>query len=66
MGRIKIKAIKNLANELIEEFGDKFSTDFEKNKSALNEIKDIESKKTRNMLAGYITRQMHKIKKSGI
>jgi len=66
MGRIKITAIKNLANELVEEHGDKFSTDFEKNKAALNEIKDVKSKKTRNMLAGYITTQMQKIKKSGI
>ena len=66
MGRIKIKAIKNLADELIEQYGEKFSTDFEKNKAALGEIKDIESKKTRNVLAGYITKQMQKIKKSGI
>ena len=66
MGRIKITAIKTLANELIEEFGDRFSDDFEKNKTVLNEIKEIKSKKVRNILAGYITRQMQKIKKSGI
>jgi len=66
MGRIKITAIKSLADELVKQFGEKFSSDFEKNKSVLNEIKDIKSKKTRNMLAGYITRQMQKIKKSGI
>ena len=66
MGRIKITAIKNLADELIEQHGDKFNSDFEKNKNTLNEIKDIKSKKTRNILAGYITRQMQKIKKSGI
>lgn len=66
MGRIKITAIKNLADELIEKFGDRFSTDFEKNKESLDEIKDIKSKKTRNILAGYITRQMQRIKKTGI
>lgn len=66
MGRIKITAIKTLANELIEQHGDKFSSDFEKNKIALNEVKDIKSKKIRNITAGYITKQMQKIKKSGI
>ena len=66
MGRIKITAIKTLANNMVEEFGDRFSSDFEKNKTSLNEIKDIKSKKIRNMLAGYITRRMQIIKKSGI
>ena len=66
MGRIKITAIKNLADELIGQFGDKFSTDFEKNKETVNEVKEVKSKKTRNILAGYITRQMQKIKKTGI
>ncbi len=66
MGRIKITAVKNLANELIDQFGDRFSTDFEKNKTAVNEVKEVKSKKTRNVLAGYITRQMQKIKKTGL
>jgi small subunit ribosomal protein S17e len=66
MGRIKITAIKSLADDMIEEHGDRFGSDFEKNKLALNELKEIKSKKTRNVLAGYITKQMQKIKKSGI
>ncbi len=66
MGRIKTVAIKSLGKELIKEHGSKFSTDFEKNKEALNEIKDIKSKRVRNILAGYITRRMQIIKKSGI
>ena len=66
MGRIKITAVKNLADELIEQHGEKFSSDFEKNKTTLDEVKEIKSKKIRNIVAGYITRQMQKIKKSGI
>jgi small subunit ribosomal protein S17e len=66
MGRIKTIAVKNLGNELIKEYGSKFSTDFEKNKEALSEIKDIKSKRIRNILAGYITKKMKIIKKSGI
>ena len=66
MGRIKTVAVKSLGNELIKEHGSKFSTDFEKNKKVLSEIKDIESKRVRNILVGYITRRMRAIKKSGI
>lgn len=66
MGSVKSVAIKNLGKKLIVEHGDKFSTDFDKNKSALNEIKEIKSKKVSNMLAGYITRKMGQIQKTGI
>lgn len=66
MGRIKNIAIKTLGEEMIKEHGKKFTTDFNKNKVALGEIKTIKSKKTRNTLAGYITKKMQQIKKSGI
>lgn len=62
MGRIKSIAIKKLGEELIKEHGSKFSEDFEKNKKVLDEVKPIESKRTRNILAGYITKKMKQIK----
>ena len=66
MGRIKNVAVKTLGNELIKEHGSKFSEDFEKNKKVLGEVKTIKSKKIRNILAGYIGKEMKKIRKSGI
>lgn len=66
MGRIKSIAIKRLGEELIREHASKFSTDFEKNKKALDEVKPIKSKRTRNIVAGYITKKMQQIKSSGI
>ncbi|MEM5812383.1 MAG: 30S ribosomal protein S17e [Candidatus Aenigmatarchaeota archaeon] len=66
MGRIKSIAVKNLGDELIRLHGNKFTEDFERNKKVLDEIKKIKSKRTRNILAGYITKQMKKIKKTGI
>jgi small subunit ribosomal protein S17e len=66
MGRIKSTAVRTLGNELIKEFGDKFSIDFEKNKKILEEVKPIKSKRTRNVLAGYISKEMQKIKERGI
>ena len=66
MGRIKNTAIKNIGKGLIKQHGEKFTTDFDKNKKVLADIKTINSKRTRNVLVGYITKEMQKIKKSGI
>jgi small subunit ribosomal protein S17e len=65
MGRIKSIPVKNLGDRMIELHGKKFTTDFEKNKKVLGEVKKIKSKKTRNVVAGYITKQMQKAKKAG-
>jgi small subunit ribosomal protein S17e len=66
MGRIKTIPIKTLGDRLIEEHADKFSTDFDKNKKALGTMKNMTSKKIRNILAGYITTEMKRISKSGL
>lgn len=56
MGQVKTTYIKNLARDLVEKHPDKFSDSFEKNKEALDELVDLESKKVRNLLAGYLVR----------
>jgi small subunit ribosomal protein S17e len=66
MGRIKGVGVKVLGKELIEKFGDRFSEEFENNKKVLEEVKKIQSKRTRNIMAGYIAKEMKRIKKSGI
>jgi len=66
MGRIKTTNIKTLGDELIRENSDKFTTEFEKNKGVLDSLKDIKSKKIRNIVAGYITKEMKKLSKSGL
>lgn len=55
MGRIKTSFIKKIAKDLMEKNSDKFSTDFETNKRVVSQIVDINSKKIRNIIAGYIT-----------
>ncbi len=62
MGRIKTWMIKRLGKRLLEKYPDRFSTDFDKNKEVLKEIVDIKSKKLRNILAGYITKTVKRIK----
>ena len=56
MGRIKTTPIKRAAKKLISEHRDKFSPDFNKNKKVVTELLELNSKKIRNVIAGYVTR----------
>ena len=60
MGRIKTDLIKRVTHKLMEEHGDKFTDDFEKNKEILNKLISTPSKKLRNVIAGYVTRLIKK------
>lgn len=61
MGRIKTSILKSVTKDMMDQFGEKFDTDFEANKVVVNEHATISSKKLRNIIAGYATR----LKKSG-
>jgi len=63
MGRIKTALIKRITFKLLEKHKDKFTMDFTKNKEILEQIASMPSKKLRNVIAGYLTRQVkHKDK----
>jgi len=64
MGRIKTTPVKNLARDIVSEHGDRFTTSFEKNKKIVDEVRKIKSKKIRNVVAGYITKQTARKKKN--
>ena len=66
MGRIKSTAVKRLGDELLTLHAGKFSTDFDKNKKVLDEIRKIQSKKTRNALAGYVTKKVKQMERSSV
>jgi small subunit ribosomal protein S17e len=55
LGRIKTTFIKNLAKDLLEKEPSRFSTVYKKNKEIVKQLVDIKSKRTRNIVAGYIT-----------
>ena len=48
--------IKRLSTQILNEYQDKFGTDFFTNKQFLNEISIIRSKSLKNKMAGYITK----------
>ena len=58
MGRIKTTLIKRNAKELVQRYRDKFTENFEDNKNLMASMVDMNSKKLRNVMAGYITRLM--------
>ncbi|NOX71319.1 MAG: 30S ribosomal protein S17e [Candidatus Micrarchaeota archaeon] len=61
MGRIKSTPIKKLGDELLAA-DRKFTLDFTKNKGTIREMREIKSKKTLNLVAGYITNEVKKQK----
>jgi small subunit ribosomal protein S17e len=64
MGRVKSTAIKNLARKILEEHGGEFGTDFEHNKQLVGKLQKIDSRKVRNVVAGYITKEMAREKEA--
>jgi len=54
--------IRKLAEELLEKYPEKFTTNFEENKKTLNEMAEVRSKFLRNKVAGYITRMVMRSK----
>ena len=56
VGKVRPKAVKKIARELLEAYPDAFTTDFETNKQFIKEHVDIKAKRLRNRVAGYIVR----------
>jgi small subunit ribosomal protein S17e len=55
-----VDRIKRISNELLNEYSERFGTDFSTNKQTLNEISIIRSKGLKNELAGYITKMLQR------
>lgn len=56
MGRVKSQEIKRTTKKLLEKYQELFAKDFEKNKAIIAKILPDINKRTRNRIAGYITR----------
>ena len=56
MGNVRPTYIKRVAIELVEKYPDRFTDDFEHNKSIVNELTDVSSTVMRNRITGYATR----------
>ena len=56
MGKVRTETVKRAARELIARFPEKFTNEFEVNKTSVNQVLKAPSKKLRNRIAGYVTR----------
>ncbi|HIG38018.1 MAG TPA: 30S ribosomal protein S17e [Candidatus Poseidoniales archaeon] len=56
MGNIRPSFIKIRALRLLEIYPDQFTDDFDTNKHLVSEYSDVDNKRMRNWIAGYITR----------
>jgi small subunit ribosomal protein S17e len=55
LGKVKTEQIKRVANELMDRFLDKFSSNFDDNKRMVDVLTRGTTTKVRNQIAGYIT-----------
>jgi len=61
MGRVKTKNIKRTGEELLEQYPDEFSEDFNENKLKVSELTTVQSKSVRNKIAGHIVASKRKV-----
>ncbi len=59
MGKSRRIKTKRLAHEVLDKHPDRFTTDFEENKTLLEEVLINSTKRLRNKIAGYITSFMN-------
>ena len=55
-GKVRIETVKRAARELLKRFPDRFTGEFEADKQAVNQLVTTQSKRLRNLIAGYVTR----------
>ncbi len=56
LGKVRTEVVKRIARELVSRFPDAFSENYEDNKNKVVEFVEVEGKRLRNRIAGYITR----------
>ena len=56
MGRIKTKLVKRNTLELVKRHLNEFKPTFEENKILVRKFANVDNKKLRNIIAGYVTR----------
>jgi len=55
-----VDRVKKMANELLERYPDKFTSDFGENKETIHNFAIVRSKELRNKIAGYITKTVNR------
>ena len=52
--------VRRISSDLLQQYPERFTTDFNENKKIVQEIAKVKSKVLRNKIAGYITSYLHR------
>jgi small subunit ribosomal protein S17e len=52
--------VRRISNDLLQQYPERFTTDFNENKKIVQELAKVKSKVLRNKIAGYITSYLHR------
>jgi small subunit ribosomal protein S17e len=66
LGKIRSQKIKRTAKELVAKYHQHLSDDFDHNKLLVAQLTNVQSKRMRNRIAGYVTRIMVQIKEGKV
>ncbi len=58
MGKVRPDQIKKAAREILTQYHERFTANFEENKKILGQVAHVYSPRMKNRIAGYITRLM--------
>ena len=56
MGKVRTETVKRVARELLQRYPSRFTNTFDENKNSVQVLVNFESKRLRNLIAGYATR----------
>ncbi len=56
LGKVRTETVKRVAAEVLRKYPDRFVNTFDENKNAVQVLVNFESKRLRNLIAGYVTR----------
>ncbi len=56
LGRIKTSKIKRVSKEIMKQYGDELTDNYEENKAFISDKIVVSSKKLKNIISGYLAR----------
>jgi len=66
MGKVRGKSVKRASRSIVEMYFSRVNRDFENNLSVVRDVTITQNKKTRNQIAGYVTRLYNRIQKGTV
>lgn len=66
MGRVRNSVVKKAAAKIISSYYSKLDNDFHQNRMVIRDVAEIQSKRLRNQVAGFVTRLYSRVQKGNV